>query len=68
MMEGAPSLLIRGATVVYPCADQRETPVIYGWLRVDGPQISQLGEDPCPTQGPPWRSTISGAWRRTSSE
>jgi len=45
---GRPSVLIRHATVIYPCATRNEAPIVDGWLRIDGPRITALGPEPCP--------------------
>jgi cytosine/adenosine deaminase-related metal-dependent hydrolase len=42
------SLLIRHATVIYPCRARGEPPIVDGWLRADGPAITALGPEPCP--------------------
>jgi cytosine/adenosine deaminase-related metal-dependent hydrolase len=43
-----PSVLIRHAAVVYPCATRNEEPIIDGWLRIDGARVTALGPEPCP--------------------
>jgi cytosine/adenosine deaminase-related metal-dependent hydrolase len=45
-LSGRPSVLIRHATAIYPCATRNEAPIVDGWLRIDGPRITALGPEP----------------------
>jgi cytosine/adenosine deaminase-related metal-dependent hydrolase len=45
---GLSSVLIRHAAVVYPCVARNETPIVDGWLRIEGRRIGALGAEPCP--------------------
>jgi cytosine/adenosine deaminase-related metal-dependent hydrolase len=45
------SLLIRHATIIYPCRAKGEPPIVDGWLHAEGPAITGLGAEPCPHPG-----------------
>lgn len=42
------SLLIRHATIMYPCRARGEAPIVDGWLHAEGSAITGLGAEPCP--------------------
>lgn len=47
-LSGRPSLLVRHAGLIYPCAMRNEEPILDAWLRIDGQRITALGPEPCP--------------------
>ncbi len=46
-----PSLVIRHATALYPCAERGEAPLVDAWVAISGRQIIGVGAEPCPVAG-----------------